>query len=61
MTFKTEALENEDFGLVEPDRVNTILAALEKVDLAKVRREVQEVNQEELEEQEVTDWEMLVD
>jgi hypothetical protein len=61
LSIETEVLENGDFGLVEPTEVKNILLELTKVDLTEVKKKVQDADPDELEEQEVDDWEILTD
>ncbi|GCC50143.1 hypothetical protein SanaruYs_03580 [Chryseotalea sanaruensis] len=61
LSIETEVLENGDFGLVDPTEVKNILLELIKVDLNEVKKKVQDADPDELEEQEVDDWEILTD
>ena len=58
---ETEILENGEVGIVRPDEINQLVLELTKVDLNEVKRNVQDADSDELEEQEVYDWEILAD
>jgi hypothetical protein len=54
-------LENGSFGVVAPHQVRWVLDALGALDLATVRRRIEHADEGELEEQEVDDYELLLE
>ena len=60
-TVDTQTLENGNFGVVMPADVKAIANALAKVDFAKLAKQVENADAEELEEAECYDFEMLMD
>ncbi|MEJ7604075.1 MAG: DUF1877 family protein [Kofleriaceae bacterium] len=60
-TIATTSLENGEFQLVGLDQIPDIATALEKVDLMKVRKDVDAADAAALAEAEVGDFELLAD
>ena len=60
-TIETETLENRSFGLVNPEEIKNLVFELSKVDLNNIKEKVQDADSEDMEEQEVDDWEILID
>lgn len=54
-------LENGNFGVVAPHQVRWVLEALGSLDLAAVRRRIEEADPDQLEEEEVDDYELLLE
>jgi hypothetical protein len=54
-------LENGSFDVVAPHQVRWVLDALASLDLAEVRRRVERADPEQLEEEEVDDYELLLE
>jgi hypothetical protein len=57
----TQSLENGNFGIVRPADVKLIADALAKVDLVKLKKQVEKADPEEMEEEECYDFELLTD
>ena len=59
-TIETPTLENGSFGLVRPADVRAIATALAKVDLKKLKTQVEEADPDEMADAECDDFELLV-
>ena len=57
----TNTLEGGNFGVVKPDDVKKIVLASTKIDYKKLAKKIEEADPDELEEEEVDDWEVLTD
>ena len=60
-SIQTSTLECGNFGLIMPSSVKAIANALENVDLAKLKKQVENADPEELAEEEVDDFELLAE
>lgn len=58
-TVDTATLENGNFGVVRPGDVKAIATALATVDLAKLKTQVEEADEADLEDAECEDFELL--
>ncbi|MDQ3340949.1 MAG: YfbM family protein [Myxococcota bacterium] len=59
-TIDTATLENGNFGLVRPADVKGIASALAKVNLEKLKKQVEEADADEMADEECDDFELLV-
>ena len=60
-SISTPTLENGNFGVLEPQHVPMVLGAFTSLDVAAIRKAVEDADEEQLEEDEVDDYEILVE
>jgi len=59
-TIDTATLENGNFGVIRPGDVKAIASALAKVNLEKLKKQVEDADADEMAEAECDDYELLV-